>query len=254
MKGFSGKGGFKIYSGVKKSFKDYFSSFLMEKGNIKKLEEIAESSDERIFLLDTCALVSPLGAEIRDLNHERIKDKTQVLQKNEYFMKEMRNYLEEGKRFFVTDLVLGELECSGNYSYCKTVKNSNGAVDRRLLFLRKKIKDQEKERKKLTGSLRKNENVLKVSETPERIYYDYLFGRYEGLSRRYLLSDADFDFVLTGAALALAKKNVALISNDYKSMYAWNEIVVEEGIDEKILNFFTRVGFFDFEKKSVRVR
>lgn len=225
----------------------------MEDGRTKNLEEIAVDSEERFFLFDTCALIGPLGKGIRDLECERVKDKTHILQKNEYFMREIRNYLETGKNFLVTDLVLEEFDDFKHYSYGESVKKPNGAIDRRLLLLRKKIKDQEMEKEKLVKSLRESESVLNLSGKPEEIYYNYLSGRYKDIAYNYNLSGPDFDFVLTGVSLALSNKNAALVSNDYQSMHAWNEIVIEENIDEQNLNFFTRVDFFNFEKKSVRL-
>jgi len=206
------------------------------------LEEVV--SKYRIFLIDTSALSYYFGDNQDPIS---IKEKMIVFEEQHQFTTILIDYIRKGLPCFTTSSVLEESQIKEYYPYKKIIKNRRTQQDRELLDFSRKIRDTQKERRKLIITFQENDRILELNEN-EQILYNIFDEKYAILKGKYKLSDVDFDFLVSGVVIAQTRESSALLSNDIRGIAnAWNYILRKEKISHKKFGFVSRRGINDFE-------
>lgn len=216
---------------------------IINNSEIKSLEELA-SEDCRI-LFDTSAIINPLGKGRKYFDFKAVREKADFKEQNNNFLRDVTSYIINKGNFFVTGYVLEEISNYPNYDYKKIIKKEGHCRDKELLRLRRMIKKEEQNKRRMVNAFIDN-NKLVVLEDEMKKLYERISEKYQGLKEKYKLSDTDFDFLLTGITFAMASVPVIFVSNDYKIFYARNKILRGNCLEEHDVRFFTRVDFFKF--------
>ncbi len=210
---------------------------------IKTLEEL--SLEGCPVLVDTSVIMSPLGRNRGD--YTSTKGKFYFTGKNREFLIKVRKYIENGSKFYITELIRQEIRGGRSYPYRKIIREEGGCKYRKLLDLRRLIVKEEKDKGRLAESFRDNNRIIILNKEEEKFYKE-LSNKYERTRKRYSLSSTDFDLLLKGVVLALMSNPISLLSNDYSIFYLRNKLLNENYyLIERDIRFFKRKGFFDFE-------
>ena len=222
---------------------------------IRTLEELA--SEESLVLFDTSA-TDVLGKNRRNLEFHTEQELTQFTRDGIQFLIELRKYIKESN-FFITNPVFEELEYKEHYPYKKIIRKEGQCKNRELLELRREIRRFIREQGRTLTAFYDNQRVLPPFRTCEenkpanffldekkKKLYEELHRRYLELRRKYELSDANYDFLITGITLAKTSTPVIFLSNDYNIFYARNAIVRDNLTSKQSARFFTRIGLFEF--------
>ncbi len=229
---------------------------MVKKGKSQTLEEIA--SKYQIVLMDSSVLIHYLGGE-QYKSFFSFEKKGIALEEEHQCRIMLMDYLnKKGLPCFITSSVLEEFQAGDNYPYKKMIKRDSSYKNarlipkagsdkaRKLLKLRRKIKDAQKGRRKLINTFQENNRVLELNESEHNLYN--IFDKtYSGLLSYYGLSKVDFDFLLSGAVTSKIRESSALISNDFGLVRAWNYIRKKEKISSEQFGFVIRTGLDDFE-------
>ncbi len=208
------------------------------KSEIKTLEKF--SLENRLLIVDTSIIIGPLGQKRNGL---RLKEQIDFTEKNKDFLIEIEEYLENGSRFYTTELILKEI-----YEGCRCKKS----LDPYGL-----IEDEGKERERLAESFRDNKKII-ILDGNKKDLYDCISKKYKGIGKERGLSYADFDLLMKGLTIAITSNPVDLLSNDYPIFFARNDILQEinskrrkiynKNFGDDDIGFFNRIGFSEFER------
>ena len=227
---------------------------MAEKDDLQTLERVV--SKYSIVLMDTSVISHYLGGNQNPIS---IEEKMIVLEENHQCRIVLIDYLNKGLPCFMTSSVLEELQVGDHYNYKKMIKRASSYKNARLipkagsdkakelLELRRKIKNAQKERRKLIITFQENDRVLELNRN-EIDLYNLFYKAYSGLLSLYKLSEVDFDLLVSGAVIAQTRESSALVSNDIRGIaHAWNYILRKEKISLKKFGFVNRKGINDFE-------
>lgn len=172
-----------------------------------KLEDIASEHD--IVLFDTSSIrntgsLTYLG--YRDCNNHGYK-RINILQEVIECFKDLKSQILRIPHILVTEGVFNEFYTENIISENKNLKNADGRA------YAKKIKEVRVIRRRL-GCILLNENRILQLDSNQNEIYDLLFEDYRPFKTAYELSDVDYNFLMSGLALAYSNKSTALISND----------------------------------------
>jgi len=214
-------------------------------GIYKTLEEIAKRD---FVLFDTSSLSNPLKVS-QSIDSASINEKIIMFEENFQFFCLMKEYLEKGTHFYITQLVFNEIQ-AGGYSLKKNIKKhhlrGNIEKNRALLDFRRKLREKCKENRSLANLFQDYERVVKLNSNEQQIY-DFFYNKYLILKYNYDLSETDFNFLISGISLAKTGKYVTFVSNDFDIFKARRRIVKSEDMLYKTTRFFIRKSFLDFE-------
>lgn len=215
----------------------------MEKKNYRvSLEGFALGKCPTLF--DTSVL---LNYFTENKNSRTLAEKIAKIEKHYNFFSLMQNYIGKGSNFYITPLISEELQAGHSYSLKKNIKRMGFCRNRELLKLHRKEREGYKKQRRLVETFRDNNKILELREG-EKIFYQIFYNRYIELKEKYNLSEADFDFLISGMTLARARCSVTLVSNDLGIFHARGDIWKEKTRWPKKLKFFVRRDFLDFEK------
>lgn len=210
---------------------------------IKTLEEISERYG--FILIDTSSLTwsSLKNIEVRLLDFEGLMSIPKEIIKSTVLFKE---FLEERKNFYVTQLILEEYNHNAYYPYKKIIKNRKKISKKGLKLCRKK-REASKEMGKLVRALEENGGILELDED-ERKLYGKMSKKYSFLKRKRNISETDFDFLIAGVVVSMRRNLTSLISNDFGIFYSWRELLKKEKLEPEQLGFFVRKDFNAFKR------
>lgn len=213
----------------------------MEKNKVS-LENLA--SAEYPVLLDTSVLLSYYTS-----NHNPITLSEKLVEAKERydFFVLIQNYVKKESNFYITPLVLAELQNGFGHSFKKSIKESGSCKNRELLKLHRQRRDKFKQQGRLYNTFQENNKIFQL-EKEEKILYDLIYTRNIGLKKKYQLSETNFDFLVSGAVLAEEGKTIALVSNKRGIFYARKDILEKKDFLFKRFKFFIRKDFLDFIK------
>ncbi|MBA7524775.1 hypothetical protein ES705_16917 [subsurface metagenome] len=215
----------------------------MEKKNYRvSLEGLALRKCPVLF--DTSVLLNYLT---KNKNSRTLAEKIAKIEEHYNFVSLMQNYIGKGSNFYITPLISEELQAGYNYSIKKNIKRMGFCRNRGLLKLHRKERESYKEQRKLVETFRDKNKILELREG-EKIFYQIFYNRYIEFKEKYNLSEADFNFLISGMTLAKARCSVTLVSNDLGIFHARGDIWKEETRWPKKFKFFVRRDFLDFEK------
>ncbi|MCH8945682.1 MAG: hypothetical protein IIA85_02055 [Nanoarchaeota archaeon] len=208
---------------------------------IKTLEEISERYG--FILVDNSSLCwTSLGnIETSLLDFEGRISLSEEGKKSTIFFKK---FLEEGKNFYVTPSILKEYDTY--YPYNKIIKNRKN-TSKKCLEMYRKRREESKERRKLIRVLKENYGILEFDGNEKKLY-DEMSRKYSFLKRKKNISEADFDFLISGAVVSMKRNLTSLISNDFGIFYSWRELLKKEKLTPKQLGFFVRKEFNVFKR------
>jgi len=215
----------------------------MEKKNYRvSLEGFALRKCPTLF--DTSVLLNYYN---RNQNPRTLTEKFAKIEEHYNFFSLMQNYIGKGSNFYITPLISEELQAGHNYSLKKNIKRMGFCRNRELLKLHRKEREGYKKQRRLVETFRDNNKILELREG-EKIFYQIFYNRYIELKEKYNLSEADFDFLISGMTLARARCSVALVSNDSDIFHARKDILGEENLWFRKVKFFVRKDFLNFRK------
>ena len=212
---------------------------------VLSLDEIAEL--KRPALFDVSAFLSVMGQKRNGFSFE---DKFSFCKRNCDFYVSMRNKVSEDSYFFITMRVYENLYSGGYYRYKRQIKKPDFFNSHRdVLALGRKRREEGQERRRLAQAFFDNEKIISFDEE-EQSSYDLFYRRYWFVRKECKLTDADYDFVLSGVVLAKLRFPIDLMSNDMGSLYAKKDLSEREKIRRYNFRFFIRTGKFRFEKRA----
>ena len=218
------------------------------KSELKSLKDVI--SEYPVALLDTCALLYPLNCASTRSNarttNERISNSRQLCNSAIFFKK----FLEEGGNFYVTPLILEEYARGSYYSYKNKIKKGRGPKGGLLEFYRRR-KEESEEMRRLIRVLEDNGRIFQLDENEQRRHKS-LREKYSEVLRRNGLRETNIDFLVSGVVVSKTRGSTCLISNNFRILYSWNDILNLEGIDSRQLGFFLRRDFDAFERAGFR--
>lgn len=214
----------------------------MEKYKVS-LENLA--SAEYPVLFDTSVLLSYYTS---NHNPRTLSEKFVEAKERYDFFVLIQNYIKKESNFYITPLVLAELQNDRlGFCYKKEIKKNSFFRNSELLKLHRQRRDKFKQQRRLYSTFQDNNKILKL-EKEEKNIYDFIYTRNLGLKEKYKLSETNLDFLVSGAVLAEAGKVVALVSNKQGIFYARKDIMMEENLEFKKVKFFVRENFSNFIK------
>lgn len=214
---------------------------------IKTLEEISEKYP--FILVDTSSLTwaSFKNIETSLLDFEGTMSIPVEIGKSAIFFKE---FLEGGKNFYVTQFILREYNHSAYYPYNKIIKKYKN-ISKKSLELYRKKREVSKEVGKLVRAFEENYGILELDEN-ERKLYGKMSRKYSFLKRKRDISEADFDFLISGFVLSRTRDLTSLISNDFGIFYSWIDLLKREKLTPETLGFFVRIDFNSFKRGKLK--
>ena len=208
----------------------------------RTLEEISERYP--FILVDTSTLSwSSFGNTKTGLDFEGIMSISEDKIKSAIFFKE---FLEGGKNFYVTQFILREYARNAYYPYSKIIKNRKNISKKGLELYRKK-REESREIGKLVRAFEENGGILELDED-ERKLYGQMSRKYSFLKRKRDISEADYDFLISGVVVSMKRDLTSLISNDFKILYSWIDLLKKEKLTTEQLGFFIRKEFNVFKR------
>jgi len=205
------------------------------------LEDLAKSSYPIIW--DTCVFSHPIGEQEKT----NLKDRTEFNVKRNAFLQEFKRVLPKSQ-FYVPDTILEEMN-----AYYLRLKGVN--ADNSFLWVRKYVLQLQREmvkgRKLTTGISYDLQEMQRAVDFTNQGYYLALQRQYGSFKNRFEMSEADFDFLLSGLILAKKHGHASLVSNDFGIINARNELVNRDEISDKNFSFLIKRDFFVFEDISV---
>jgi len=157
-----------------------------------------------------------------------------------------REFLEEGGNLYVPSSVLDNYFCE-SFSF---PVGSNSS--RELLSFSKAIEMEQKEGSRLANAFRKYGRVLDYEES-DKSTYDRFSNKYAPVARNIRnLTDDDFDFLIQALTLFRDKGSCALLSRNYRILYAWNDFFGIEGNTFPEFWLFLSTGVDSFKKAEFK--
>lgn len=213
--------------------------------SLKSLDDLSRENETVLF--DTSVLSGYLEKNNGDFNFETIGEKATYKKNCNNFLIKFLEYLPDGQRFFVTFPIWNELGNFSSYNFKKNVKKNGSHKNDDLLKLRRIIKEQHQVKRKVIDSLAENHKIL-FPEGNIKEEYDALAEKYRNIQTDYFLSDADFDFLLTGMSMAKKSFPVIFVSNDLGIFHARNEMLRDAYLSEREARFFMRKETWLFKR------
>ena len=196
-----------------------------------------------VILIDTSALCNCLGNK---QNLTSIEEKSIACEESYKCTSVLRDYLNKGFPCFTTFPVLEEFQARDHYNYKKVIKKSGHQQNRKFLDFSRKIRDAQKEQRKLIITFQEKDRILKLKEN-EQILYNTFDKNYTMLKEQYNLSDVDFDLLISGAVISQTRESSVLVSNDMRGIFpAWRYILRKGKITFKRFGFVSRRGINSF--------
>ena len=210
------------------------------KPKLKSLKDVV--LEYPTILFDTCALAHSLNGSSdipigRTTTQRQISISEQTHDSAIFF----REFLEAGGSFYITSLVQEEYIPNRFSTYKKKVKRGKCSTGDPLKLNRKR-NEESKERNKLIGKLEENRRILQFDEHEQKRYKS-LCKKYSEILRRNGLKETNIDFLISGVVVSKTRDPTCLISNNFRILYSWNDILNLEGIDSRQLGFFLRRDF-----------
>jgi len=213
----------------------------MSRKALRSLEEL--SSDYSSFLFDTCTLIRPYKKDRKPkIVVPSLSEMAESIQIELNSAISFSNHFKQQDNFYVTKNVLGEYIYSKSYPYKVKIKKKSVQHNRGKLELCRKIKELLKERRRLANVLEDNGRVLAM-KVGERLLHKDFSVKYYNFVEKYLLSNTDFDLLISGAVLSKTKDPVALFSIDFGIGKAWKELLEREKMSQERFGFFGRFEF-----------
>ncbi|MDP2672207.1 MAG: hypothetical protein Q8O84_00145 [Nanoarchaeota archaeon] len=197
-------------------------------------------------LLDTSVFLSYYS---KNRNPETLTEKFAEAKEDYDFFVLMQNYVKNGSNFYITPLVSAALQNGYSPNFKKGIKEIGGCKNRELLKLHRKRRERTRAKGILERTFQENDKILQLNKD-EQILYDVVYKKHIGLKEEYKLSESDFDFLISGGALAKVGRIVALVSNDGGIFRARKDILKKENICFDKFKFFVREDFLGFEKRG----
>lgn len=226
-----------------------------DNAELRNLEELAESG--RTILIDTSVVLSPYDADEKNM---RISEKSDKAKDDVGFIMQLGSAIKKSSEIYFTRMVFDEIK--------------SAAYEHKVPYGKKKSKGINPEEKwsigllelyrtkKKRGALLKNlvlnceyDKIISLNseESEEKKYYDYLASRYADLKTKHKISDADWEFLVSGVTLS-TNRNVALISNDNGIVSTWNDFLKYKEAEIKALEFYRRMWHSNLKKLSPHYR
>jgi len=212
----------------------------------RRARSLGEISERYPFILvDTSTLswssiedieTSPSDFEIRmALPEEKMR--------SAMFFKE---FLEGGKNFYVTPLILRQYDHNTHYPYGKIIKNRKN-LSRKGLELYRKRRETSREIGKLVRAFEGMGGILEFDEDERRLY-GKMSSKYSFLKKRRDISEANFDFLISGVVVSMKRGLTSLLSNNFLIFYSWIDLLKKEKLTPEQLGFFVRKDFDVFKR------
>jgi hypothetical protein len=208
------------------------------------------SCEYEILLFDTSFIVSYMK-EKKDLESSRGDVKRRVVngeKKIDYFS-ELSESFKRRPNFFVTDKVLEEVLASETRSEeRKLTFRRRGKKYTKEMVPQKTYSRLAREHDRLVSVLRAHGPVELNEE--EKGEYHRVYPSFLNLKEAYNMSEANFDFLVTGMVLAKSRGTVALMSNDVRGIgTSWHVVLRTECFnDDGLLGFFIHEELGEFRK------
>lgn len=216
---------------------------MTKKDDLQTLEQVV--SKYSIVLMDNSLLSNYLGHKQNAIS---IEGKGIALEEEYRFTIVLIDYIKKGNPCFITSSVVEEFQARDRYPYKKIIKRDGSCKNRELLKLRRKIRGNCKERRKLIDTFWDSNRILKLSKNEHNLY-NLFYRTYSGFLSLYKLSEVDFDLLVSGAVMSQTRESSALASNDVRGIFhAWKHIRKRENISSKQFGFIVREGINDFKK------
>jgi predicted nucleic acid-binding protein len=211
------------------------------------LDNLTEEGNKVLF--DTSAISNYLQ-EYRSGN---LVQRTERSIANTQFIETLIQKTEDGCNFYVTRMILNEL-FARNYNLKKRIKQNDRnrmpgeKSSRAILDFQRQANNEARTQRRLACLLQDSERVLQLNER-EKIIYHQLSRSYSWMEERYGLSQPDFDFLISGNALAYDNSGkVILVTNDIRGIVrAGGALMNMERILGSSVVYLARKGPSSFE-------
>jgi hypothetical protein len=205
-------------------------------------------SEYPIRIVDNCTLEH--FANEQDYEGGTLIDSAKKFKQNTRALGLFLRHLDEQRSIYITGPVLDEMVGS-HFNYTKSIKRLNrddvSPEERRdWLVLFRQYRDFLKVKRKLKQGFVFQGDVLEFDDV-EKETYDYFAKRNAPLRLEYGLSVPDFDLLVSGATLSRRRGKTAICSNDFGILRSWKALLKKERISPKLLGFFIRQNFHEFE-------
>jgi len=210
------------------------------------LEEISE--DYPIILVDTCALLGKLRV---DKTKKNIEEKILLSKMGADSAIFFREFLENGRGFYLTQNILEEYLRGTNYPYKKNAKKNSGNIQGDYLILMRKKRENSKEKRKLTSLLEELGRIFKFEENELEMYSKFSH-KYCALMKEEGIRPNGYDLLISGLTSGVKRWPTCIISNDFKLLRSWKKILKIERKDPSQLGFIIRKNFSSFERSHYK--
>jgi len=193
------------------------------------LEQVV-SQEGVVVLFDTCALE---GSDDYDKTLP-IPKKIKIISRKVNFLERLLELVKQSYPIYITQQVFDEAFKASPFNYNKFRRRAN-KVSKNISNLGRSIRDV----KRLKGSLLHHFQIYELGQGQKQNYHmlEQMFPLIQG---QYRLSDCDFDFLLSGAAISLTQIPTILVSNDNGICFAYNLISEILRLAPDQLKFYNR--------------
>lgn len=215
-------------------------------------------SEDKAVLLETSALLNYTAFG----DPKPIEKQIETSQTRIDFYRFLRRNLPELTNWYITAQSIEETNAKKGYPYKKIIQRRDSFNHRyniiipldekrqELEYFRKR-RQEKKEVKKLMDTIEAENRVLSLNPKEQRLA-GYLDNHYSKLKKEIgveALSDCDWDFMISGLAIAKANRgNVSLISNDSVMIPLWKYVLKSEHLNSYNFKFILRRDFLNFVK------
>lgn len=205
------------------------------------LENLASSTEP--ILIDTCVLNHYDGEKE---NYKSLEEKrlhyAEALKALRHFVEQIK----QGGNFYFTPKVLAEVE-NPKYNYKKNLKRSvrEGDSGKLLLGIRRAIRERKKMCNRLVYMAQDLGRVFTFQDEQERIF-DALGRRHMAVAEYYGLSEADYEFLISGVTLAEIGRMPVGLTNDKAIYDTWKVVMEKQGLWREKFQLLRRRNMDEF--------
>ncbi|MFH1500863.1 MAG: hypothetical protein ABIE22_02855 [archaeon] len=200
----------------------------------------------KVVLFDASAIIQPFVMKTRGLTTNFDHEK-KMLEYNG--RKNLYTYigalLHQGRPIYITSKISKELGEELPFNPNRILKKRKKISDKKFIRRIRALKEDVQIKDEILSLFEEKGRILELSRREQDSYRGFEIN-YSHLIKRYGLSDADFDFLISGASVASKRGKTALVSNDGGISDAWAEIMKRSSLPSGSLDFFVSNTFKEF--------
>ncbi|MFA6023374.1 MAG: hypothetical protein WC781_04780 [Candidatus Pacearchaeota archaeon] len=214
--------------------------------SFETIENLVKSGETILF--ETSAV---LNSYIMDEKAMELPKKIDKANNDTYFYESLKNYINEDCEIYFTRSTIEQLTDAaqaGNDYRKKKIRNlkTHDGVGRQLLDLHRARKKRNVTLKRLIDFAEDKDRIINLDKSS--CLYRGLTLEYSKLKEKYKLSDANWDFIASGAISSKDKK-INLVSNDSGIFSIWHILLRgDNGFNKENLNMYRRIDYTYIQK------